>query len=215
MNETKLRELMCFWGKSMFDRGLTSGSSGNLSARLDDGFLVTPTNSCLGMLDPARLSKLDHDGKHRSGDPPTKEIPLHQSFYDARPQAMAIVHLHSTYATALSCRADIDRSDAIAPLTPYVLMRAGKVPVLPYTEPGSDEVRPFILAAAARHAGVLLANHGPVVSGTTFENAVFAAEEIEEAAKLMFVLSGCEIVGIPVERVGSLVERWGSQSGVA
>ena len=189
-DEQSLRQQMCRLAKSMFERGLTSGSSGNLSARLTDGFLVTPTNSCMGFLEPGRLSKLDSRGQHISGDKPTKEIPLHMSFYEARPQAMGIVHLHSTYATALSCRNDIDAADIIPALTPYVLMRAGKVPLLPYTQPGSADIRPFILEHAPHHAAVLLANHGPVVSGESFEAAVYAAEEVEEAAKLTFILSG-------------------------
>jgi ribulose-5-phosphate 4-epimerase/fuculose-1-phosphate aldolase len=189
-DEQRLRLTMCRLARSMFERGLTSGSSGNLSARVADGLLMTPTNSCLGFLDPDRLSKLDTSGRHVSGDKPTKEIPLHLSFYEARPQAMGIVHLHSTYATALSCRADVDPQNVLPALTPYVLMRAGRVPLLPYTQPGSADVRPFILAHAPRHAAVLLANHGPVVSGESFEAAVYAAEEIEEAAKLFFILQG-------------------------
>jgi len=153
---------MVKWGKSLFERGLTGGSSGNMSVRLDDGYLSTPTNSCLGFLDAARLSKLDAAGKPVSGDPPTKELPLHIAFYEARPAAKAVVHLHSTYATVLSCLADIDAEDVLPPITPYVVMRVGKVPLLPYTRPGSPDVAPIIREKAPKHAGVLLANHGPV-----------------------------------------------------
>jgi 3-dehydro-4-phosphotetronate decarboxylase len=187
--ETRLRDEICVWGKSMFDRGLTFGSSGNLSARLPDGFLLTPTNSCMGFLDPAALSKLGPDGTHLSGDPPTKEVPLHLAVYHARPQAMGIVHLHSTYATALSCLTDIDPDDAIPAITPYVVMRVGRVPVLPYTSPGSTEITALIHASAPQHAAFLLANHGPVVSAKSFRDAVFAAEELEETAKLVFLTS--------------------------
>ena len=208
--ETKLRELICKWGKSIFERGLTSGSSGNFSARLEDGFLVTPTNACLGFLDPAALSKLDPKGTHVSGDRPTKEVPLHQSFYGARQQAMGIVHLHSTYATALSCLAGLDPKKVLPPLTPYVLMRVGIVPLLPYTEPGSSEIIPLIRAVAPTCNAVLLANHGPVVSGTSFENAVFAAEEFEEAAKLYFLLKPHNATEIPPSRVNALMEKWKS-----
>jgi len=188
--ETERREAMCKWGRSMFERGLTSGSSGNLSARLADGYLLTPTNSCLGFLDPARLAKLDGAGNHISGDKPTKEIPLHLTYYEARPSAQAIVHLHSTYATALSCRSDIDPRNVLTPVTPYVVMRVGRVPLLPYSTPGSDGVREPLLRAASNHAAILLANHGPVVTGASLEAAVFAAEELEEAARLAFLLEG-------------------------
>ena len=207
-SENKLREQFCKWGASMFERGLTSGSSGNLSARLDDGFLVTPTNSCLGFLDPATLSKLDMNFNYVSGDRPTKEVPLHKSFYDTRPQAKGIVHLHSTYATALSCLKDIDSKNVLPPFTPYVLMRVGIVPLLQYTDPGSDEIVRYIQVAAPVHSAVLLANHGPVVSGTSFENAVFAAEEFEEAAKIYFLLMPHSAVEIPASRVNALLEKW-------
>jgi hypothetical protein len=141
--ESALRESLCRWGRSLFERGLTAGSSGNLSARLTDGFLVTPTNACLGFLEPDRLAKLDPDGQPISGDKPTKEVPLHLSFYRARPQAGGVVHLHSTYATLLSCLADADPANMIPPITPYVVMRVGRVPLIPYTHPGSTDVAPL------------------------------------------------------------------------
>lgn len=193
MSEQAIRDNLVKWGKSLFERGLTAGSSGNMSARLEDGFLFTPTNSCLGFLDADRLSKLDRDGKHVSGDAPTKELPLHFGFYDQRPDARAVVHLHSTYATALSCLADIDREDAVPPITPYVVMRVGQVPVVPYTRPGSAEIKPLIDALAGRHAAVLLENHGPVVAGSSLDAAVFAMEELEEAAKLAILLRGMNV----------------------
>src|SRR3990170_3387143 len=160
MSEQAIRDNLVKWGKSLFERGLTAGSSGNMSARLDDGFLFTPTNSCLGFLDADRLSKLDVSGKHVSGNAPTKELPLHFGFYDQRPTARAVVHLHSTYATALSCLSAVDPAAAIPPITPYVVMRVGQVPVVPYTRPGSEAVKPLIDALAARHPAVLLENHG-------------------------------------------------------
>ena len=205
--ESKLREQFCRWGRSMFERGLTSGSSGNLSARLEDGFLVTPTNSCLGFLDPATLSKLDGNGAHVSGDKPTKEVLLHKAFYESRPQAMGIVHVHSTYATALSCLKDLDPKNVLPPMTPYVLMRVGVVPLLPYADPGNPEIVPFLRDVAPSYGAVLLANHGPVVSGTTFENAVFAAEEFEEAAKLYFLLKPYSAMIIPASRVTALTGK--------
>jgi ribulose-5-phosphate 4-epimerase/fuculose-1-phosphate aldolase len=205
LEERQLRDDFCRWGESLFLRGYTAGSSGNFSARLADGFLVTPTNSCLGFLEAGRLSKLDARGIAVSGDAPTKEIPLHMAFYEARPQAAGVVHLHSTYATALSCLEDTDPGDAIPPITPYVVMRVGRVPVLPYTHPGSPNVKPLVLAKARDHAAVLLANHGPVVSGRSFRDAVFAAEELEETAKLVLLTKQLPVRRLSGELVAELV----------
>ena len=186
----ELRERLVRWGRSLFERGLTAGSSGNISVRIKNGYLCTPTNSCLGFLEGRRISRLDSSGQLVDGDAPTKELPLHMAFYEGRPSAQAVVHLHSTYATALSCLSDTDPSNAIAPVTPYVVMRVGRVPVLPYSKPGSAEIAPLVRKTAAEHAAVLLANHGPVVTGTSLENAVFAAEELEETAKLLMITRG-------------------------
>ena len=193
MSEQAVRDNIVRWGKSLFDRGLTAGSSGNISVRTDDGYLATPTNSCLGFLDPARLSKLDADGQHVSGDAPTKELPLHFAFYEGRADCRAVVHLHSTYATALSCLADVDAADAITPITPYVVMRVGPVPVVPYTRPGSADVKPLIAGIVGKHGAALLENHGPIVSAHTLDAAVFAIEELEEAAKLAMITRGMPV----------------------
>ncbi|WP_428411636.1 aldolase [Pararhizobium sp.] len=193
MNENDLRNDIVKWGRSLFERGLTAGSSGNISVRLDDGYLTTPTNSCLGFLDPSRLSRLDLAGRPVSGDVPTKELPLHFAFYEQRPQARAVVHLHSTYATALSCLSEVDPLDAIPPITPYVVMRVGRVPVVAYTRPGSADIKPLIEKIAGSHAAALLQNHGPIVAGNTLDAAVFAIEELEEAAKLVFLTRGMAV----------------------
>lgn len=193
MSEHADRADIARWGKSLFERGLTSGSSGNISVRLRDGFLATPTNSCLGFLDPARLSRLDGEGRLLAGDPPTKELPLHLGFYRARSDATAVVHLHSTYATALSCLADTNSEDAIPPLTPYIVMRAGRVPLLPYVQPGSSEAYRLIVERGADHSAVLFANHGPVVTGPSLAAAVYAIEEVEEAAKLLMITRGMKV----------------------
>jgi ribulose-5-phosphate 4-epimerase/fuculose-1-phosphate aldolase len=176
--------------QSLFARGYTVGSSGNISARLDDGMLITPTNSCFGYLDPARISRLDAAGKHVAGDPPSKEIFLHQAFYETRKEAGAVVHLHSTHATALSCLTDVDPDDAIPPLTPYVVMRVGRVKLVPYVRPGDPAMGNLIRDLKGRYAAVLLANHGPVVSAKDIESAVYASEELEETAKLVLLLRG-------------------------
>lgn len=202
--EKAAREGLVRWGKSLFDRGLTPGSSGNLSVRLDDGYLFTPTNSCLGFLDADRLSKLDGEGRLVAGDPPTKELPLHFAFYQARPRARAVVHLHSTHATALSCLADTDPDDAIPPITPYVVMRVGRVPVVPYTRPGSADVAPLIRAKAPDHPAILLGNHGPVVAGTSLEAAVFAMEELEETARLVLLTRGMKVRHLASQEIADL-----------
>jgi ribulose-5-phosphate 4-epimerase/fuculose-1-phosphate aldolase len=207
-DEKALRAEMCLWARSMFERGLTPGSSGNLSARLADGFLVTPTGSCLGFLEPERLSKLDTEGKHVSGDAPTKEVPLHLAFYRARPEAGGVVHLHSTYATALSCLADTDPANALVPITPYAIMQVGAVPVLPYAPPGSAELAEPVTAAAKNAAAVLLANHGPVVSAKSFRAAVMAAEELEETAKLVLLTRGMKVRQLTPAAVAELQKRF-------
>jgi 3-dehydro-4-phosphotetronate decarboxylase len=203
-DEAKLRADLVRFGKSLFDRGLTPGSSGNLSVQLDDGWLFTPTNSCLGFLEADRLSKLDATGRHVAGDPPTKELPLHFAFYEARPSARAVVHLHATYSTLVSCLADTNPNDAIPPITPYVVMRVGRVPVVPYTKPGDAAVKPLILAKAADHPAILLGNHGPVVAGLSLEAAVFAMEELEETAKLVVLSAGMAVRHLTPEHIGEL-----------
>lgn len=203
-DEQKARDGLVRWGKSLFDRGLTPGSSGNLSVRLADGWLFTPTNSCLGFLDADRLSRLDADGRHIGGDAPTKELPLHFAFYESRPTARAVVHLHSTHATALSCLADVDPDDAIPPITPYVVMRVGRVPVVPYTRPGSADVAPLIRARAPDHPAILLGNHGPVVAGTTLDSAVFAMEELEETARLVLMTRGMAVRHLATQEIADL-----------
>jgi 3-dehydro-4-phosphotetronate decarboxylase len=191
MSEVQLREDMCRLGRSLFERGLTPGSSGNISTRLEDGgWLVSPTNACLGFLEPDRISRLDANGQHLSGDKPTKEIPLHAAIYETRPSARAVVHLHSTHSTAVSMLPDVDPADVLPPLTPYQLMRCGNVALVPYHRPGDPAVATAIRALDGRYASVLLANHGPVVAADSLEAAVFASEELEESAKLFLLLYG-------------------------
>ncbi len=188
MSENQLREEIARLSRSLFERGFSVGSAGNISAAVEDGLLITPTNSCLGFLDPARIAKLDREGRHVSGDPPSKEVFLHRAFYETRPETRAVVHLHSTYATALSCLADLDPDDCIPPLTPYVVMRVGKVKLVPYVRPGDPKSGELIRQLGGAYSAVLLANHGPVVAGKSLVSAVYAAEELEETAKLLVVL---------------------------
>jgi len=190
VSESKIRDDLARLSRSLFERGYSVGSAGNISVRVDDGILITPTNSCLGFLDPARISKLDHKGNHVSGDKPSKEVFLHTAFYDTRANTGAVVHLHSTYATAISCIADVDPDDCIPPLTPYVVMRVGQVKLVPYFRPGDANGGTLLRALEGRYAAVLLANHGPVVSGKDLTSTVYAAEELEETAKLLVTLRG-------------------------
>jgi 3-dehydro-4-phosphotetronate decarboxylase len=190
MSESDIRSEIVRLSRSLFERRFTVGSSGNISVRLEDGLIITPTNSSLGFLEPVRLSKLDRTGKHISGDLPSKEVFLHQAFYETRPQTGAVVHLHSTYATALSCLPDVDPDDAVPALTPYVVMRVGKVKLIPYLRPGDPALGDRIRQLGGRHAAVLLANHGPVVAAKDLASAVSAIEELEETAKLALVLHG-------------------------
>jgi 3-dehydro-4-phosphotetronate decarboxylase len=192
MSEAKLREEICAIGASIFVRGLTAGSSGNISAKTDEGWLMTPTGSSLGRLDPARLSKLDHDGRLISGDPPTKESFLHRVMYEERPATGAVVHLHSTHSVAVSCLAEIDPADVLPPITAYYVMRVGALPLVPYFRPGDLELAEAVRGFAGRHHAVLLANHGPVVAGSDLDAAVNAIEELEETAKLYLLLRGAK-----------------------
>ena len=204
VEENRLREQLVDFGKSLFERGLTAGSSGNLSVRLDDGWLLTPTNASLGRLDPARLSKLDWDGRLQSGDAPSKEAFLHRAMYRERTGAGAIVHLHSTHSAAVSCMCGLNHDDCIPPLTPYFVMKIGRLPLLPYHRPGDPALGDAIGALAKKHAAVLLANHGPVVSGSNLEAAVYAAEELEETAKLFLLLRDVPVRPLDAAQIAEL-----------
>jgi ribulose-5-phosphate 4-epimerase/fuculose-1-phosphate aldolase len=213
--ETRLREDICRFGRSLFERGLTSGSSGNVSVRLKDGgWLTTPSNSSLGFLDPARLSRLDADGHLLSGDAPTKELPLHTALYATRSDAGAIVHLHSTHSVAVSMLPDVDVANAIPPMTAYYVMRVGRTALVPYYRPGDPAVADAIRGLAGRYTSVLLANHGPVVAGKDLEAAVYATEELEETAKLRLLLHGLNPRLLTREQVRDLVTHFGLDSSI-
>ena len=205
MDEDALRRQMVELAASLFARGFSVGSAGNISARLADGYLITPTNSCLGRLDPARLARLDSGFRHVGGDAPSKEVFMHRAFYTARDTG-AVVHLHSTMATAVACLAD----GAIPPLTPYFVMRIGRtLPVIPYFRPGDPAMEPAIHAAAREARAVLLANHGPVVCGKTLTDAVYAAEELEEAARLALLLRGASPRQLTPAQMDDLLRTFG------
>ncbi len=207
--ELALRRQMSELCASLFARGFSVGTAGNVSARLQDGILMTPTNSTLGDIDPERIAKIDLYGNHVSGDKPTKEVFLHQAFYETRPETGAVVHLHSTWATALSCLEDTNPDDCIPPLTPYVVMRVGTVKLVPYATPGDPKSGDLIRELGGKCSAVLLANHGPVVSGKDLFSAVCAAEELEETAKLLVAFRGMPTRMLDAEQVAELNETFG------
>jgi ribulose-5-phosphate 4-epimerase/fuculose-1-phosphate aldolase len=203
-NENELRESVVQHGRSLFDRGLAAGSSGNISARLDDGWLLTPTDSSLGQLDAAKLAKLDWQGRLISGDAPSKEAFLHRAMYEERSSANAIVHLHSTYSAAVSCMDGLDTASCLPPLTPYFVMKVGRLPLIPYHRPGDPALADAIRGLARSHAALLLANHGPIVSGASLEAAVYATEELEETAKLFLLLRNAPVRALSDAQIDEL-----------
>lgn len=203
-DESRWREEIVRFGRSLFERGLTAGSSGNISVRLDDGWLLTPTNACLGELDPAQLAKLDWQGRHLSGNAPSKEAFLHRSMYEERQGAGAIVHLHSTHSAAVSCLKGLDPCNCLPPLTAYYVMKIGRLPLVPYHRPGDPALGDAIRGLAGRNSAVLLANHGPVVSGTSLEAAVYAIEELEETAKIFLLLQGLPTNPLDTDKIAEL-----------
>jgi 3-dehydro-4-phosphotetronate decarboxylase len=209
-SENALREEICILAKSLFDRGLTNGASGNVSARTSDGgLLVTPTGSSLGNLDPARLSTFDADGNLISGDAPTKEMSLHSAFYDTRgARTGAVVHLHSTHSVALSVLPDIDPDNVLPPITAYSIMRLGKVQLLPYFLPGDVAMGEAVRGLAGRRSAVLLANHGPVVAGKDLRAAIYAVEELEETAKLTLLTHGMKPRLLDPKAIKEVVTRF-------
>jgi 3-dehydro-4-phosphotetronate decarboxylase len=214
--EASLREAICRFGRSIFERGLTSGSSGNISVRMDDGrWLTTPTNSSMGWLDPARLSLLDASGKLLSGDAPTKELPLHAALYETRRDVGAIMHLHSSHSVAVSMLDGLDPENVLPPLTAYYLMRVGRTTLVPYYRPGDPAVADAIRGLAGKYTSVLLANHGPVVGGKDLEAAVYATEELEDTAKLYLLLYGLNPRLLTRDQVRDLVKHFGLDKTIA
>jgi ribulose-5-phosphate 4-epimerase/fuculose-1-phosphate aldolase len=209
MIESDLREQICILAKSLFDRGLTHGSTGNISARTEDGgLLVSPTGTSFGRLDPARLSRFDSDGNLISGDKPTKEMPLHSAFYETRSTAGAVVHLHSCHSVAWSMMPDADADNFLPPLTPYAIMKLGKVKLLPFFLPGDPAMGEAVRGLAGRRSAVMLANHGPVVAGKDIEAACNAVEELEETARLAMMLRNTNAAALNDEKVRAVVTQF-------
>ena len=208
MQESALRDEICELGRSIFERGLTHGSTGNISARCGDGWLLTPTGSNLGRLDGARLSKLDWNGKLISGDPPSKESFLHLAMYQERVRNQAVVHLHSTHSVAVSVLEGLDPDDLLPPLTAYYVMRIGTLPLVPYYAPGDMALAEAVRRYAGKHHAVMLANHGPVVAGTSLAAASDAVEELEATAKLHLMLQGQRLRALTPEQVADIRKRY-------
>ena len=208
MIESTLREEICEIAKSFFDRGLTHGSTGNISARCEDGWLLTPTGSNLGRLDPARLSKLDWTGRLISGDAPSKENFLHLAMYHERSRNQAVIHLHSTHSVAVSVLEDVNPADVLPPITAYYVMRIGGLPLVPYYAPGDMKLADAVRGFAGKHHAMLLANHGPVVAGSSLSAASDAVEELEATAKLYLLLRGQRIRTLTDAQVAELRARY-------
>jgi len=208
--EAKLREDICVLARSIYERGLTGGASGNISARLTDGgLLVTPTGTSFGRLDPARLSRFDATMTLIDGDPPTKEMALHQAFYETRPEKTgAVVHLHSCHSVALSVLPDVDAENMLPPITAYGVMKLGKVVLLPYFMPGDPAMGDAIRGLAGRRSAVVLAHHGPVVAGRDLEAACYAMEELEETARLTLMTRGLSPTLLTDAEIHGLVRKF-------
>jgi ribulose-5-phosphate 4-epimerase/fuculose-1-phosphate aldolase len=210
MNENQLRDHIAALGKSLYDRGLAHGSAGNISVKLADGWLMTPTNSCLGRLDPARISRLDANGKLVSGDKPSKETFLHIAMYQERATAGAVVHLHSVHVVAVSCMAGLNAEDVFPPITAYAIMQVGKLALAPYYPPGDESLAQAVRKLAGKHHAVLLANHGPVVAGSSLDAAVNAIEELEQTARLYLLLQDKPTRFLTPAQVAELNQRFAS-----
>jgi ribulose-5-phosphate 4-epimerase/fuculose-1-phosphate aldolase len=194
-------------GAALYDRGLTPGRTGNLSVRNGEQIMITPTNVSLGRLEPSRLSVVSIGGDHISGDPSSKEVVLHRALYNAHPECMAVAHLHSTSAVAVSCLPDLPDEDALPPITPYYVMRVGRLRVVDYAMPGSTALTLGVAHAAADSRALLLRNHGSLAAAPTLEGAVDAVEEIEESARLHLLLDGRSPRCLTSEDVSELRER--------
>jgi 3-dehydro-4-phosphotetronate decarboxylase len=208
VSESRARERIALIGESLYARGLAHGSAGNISVRVDDGLLITPTSTCMGRLDPEHISRVSSAGRHLSGDPPSKEAFLHLAMYEERPNDRAIVHLHSTYSVAVGCLKEVDPRDVLPPLTAYHVMQIGRLPLVPYYRPGDRSLAEAVRALAREHHALLLANHGPVVSGASLDAAANAMEELEQTARLFLLLRSHEVRPLTESQVAELREAF-------
>ena len=204
MNEHKLRDQIADFGQTLYNQGLAHGTAGNISVMLEDGILITPTNTCMGRLSPERISKVSFKGELLAGDRPSKEMFLHLAMYEERPKDRSIVHLHSTHSVGVGCLADVDPSDVLPPLTAYYVMKVGKLPLIPYFRPGDHTLAAAVRVQAKEHHALLLANHGPIVSGTSLESAIYSMEELEQTARLYLLLHNHDVRLLTQEQIAEL-----------
>lgn len=208
LDEQTAKEKLVSFAKSIFDRGLTSGASANMSVRIENAWVMTPTNTCFGFLNIDELSVVGLDGTLLKGMPPSKEFRLHKAMYDQRPNDRCIIHLHSTYATALSCVSAADTSNVVPTYTPYLTMRLGPIAMVPYFAPGDDALADAVGEVAAQHPGIIMANHGPIVSADTVESCVYGMEELEESCKLALLLKGLDANKLTDDQINFLLSRF-------
>jgi ribulose-5-phosphate 4-epimerase/fuculose-1-phosphate aldolase len=208
LDEQTAKQQIVDFAKSIFDRGLTKGASANMSVRIENGWVMTPTNTCFGFLNADELSVVALDATLLKGLPPSKEFRLHKAMYDQRPDDRCIIHLHSTYATALSCLTPSDPKNVVPTYTPYLTMRLGPVAMVPYYAPGDDALAEAVGQVAAEHPGVIMANHGPIVSSTSVESCVYGMEELEESCRLAILLQGLDANELTDEQINLLLSRF-------
>jgi len=209
-SQTRARDQIVRFAELLYMRGYAHGTTGNISVRIDDVMLVTPTNSCMGLLEAERISAVAADGRLLSGDKPSKETFLHLAMYEERASAAAVVHLHSTHSVAVSILADTDPANALLPLTAYHHMKVGRLPLIPYVRPGDMRLADEVRAHARETHAMLLANHGPVVAGKSLMDAVAIAEELEETAKLTLLTEGRAVKGLCASQLAELDEAFPS-----
>lgn len=193
MENIKIEETLrqALWvAHSLFERGKTSGSSANLSFRVDERVYITASGSCFGTLTESDFSQVSLDGCLLRGEKPSKELPLHLHYYKSKPEIRAVIHTHGPYAALWSCRGDLDENDAIPAFTPYLGMKLGKVACVPYAKPGSRELFDSFEKVLPKGEGFLLRNHGAIVGGESIREAFFRLEELEESARLAYLICG-------------------------
>jgi len=209
-NEQALRNEICQVGADLFIRGYTSGTAGNISARLEDGWLITPTDACLGHLQPAHIAKVDLNGEWVSGNKPSKTLQLHRQIYDRNPEARGIVHTHSTNLVQLTLNGVWQDDSILPPLTPYQVMKVGRIPLIRYRRPGHKSVAEEVAAIANEVRGVMLERLGPVIWGATVSSASFSLEELEETARL-WLSSMVKPTALSEEAVHELCEHFSTR----
>jgi 3-dehydro-4-phosphotetronate decarboxylase len=214
--ESRLREELCATGLSLYQRGYVHASAGNISLRLDDGYLITPTDACLGRLDPAQLARLDAQGVQTSGARASKTLALHRRIYEADASARCVIHTHSTHLVALTLQGVWSADDIVPPITPYFVMKVGHVPLVPYHRPGDPAAAAWVhhrLNVSVKEGkplrAVMLERLGPVVWQQDLAQASAVLEELEETAKL-WLLCRPQPQALPESDIEALRQNFGA-----